>query len=81
MDVGTFIAFASVFIAFLSIIFVILAFSGVIDLDFGIEDNEEDGNRKNVTSELIYCISRIASRDEKTKGVSRSTVILYSVCS
>ena len=45
MDVGTFIAFASVLIAFLSIIFVILAFSGAIDLDFGIED-DEDGNSK-----------------------------------
>jgi len=46
MDVGTFIAFASVLIAFLSLIFVILAFSGAIDLDFGIEDDEEDGNSK-----------------------------------
>jgi len=46
MDVRILIAFASVLIAFLSLIFVILAFSGVIDLDFGIEVNEEDGNRK-----------------------------------
>ena len=46
MDVRILIAFASVLIAFLSLIFVILAFSGVIDLDFGIEDNEEDGNSK-----------------------------------